>query len=140
MERAAPRTGGTAKVYLDVSGSMNAEMPQIIALLGRLSRYIRRPFWAFSDWSRRRCIKKRPACGADDRRHEPWPASSSTWRETRPAAAVVLTDGYIERLDRVAVQESLPAPACMPWLRATAVPPSSPAPGIPYTQLDKVPS
>jgi S-adenosylmethionine synthetase len=40
---------GTAQVYLDVSGSMNAEMPLIVGLLGQLSRYIRRPFWAFSD-------------------------------------------------------------------------------------------
>ena len=44
-----PKRAATANVYLDVSGSMYAEMPQIIALLGRLSRYIRRPFWAFSD-------------------------------------------------------------------------------------------
>jgi hypothetical protein len=40
---------GTAQVYLDVSGSMNAEMPLIVGLLGQLSRHIRRPFWAFSD-------------------------------------------------------------------------------------------
>ena len=33
----APRREGTTQVYLDVSGSMNAEMPQIIALLARLS-------------------------------------------------------------------------------------------------------
>ncbi len=46
---AVPRRGGSAQVYLDVSGSMDAEMPLIVALLGRLARYIRRPFWAFSD-------------------------------------------------------------------------------------------
>ncbi|TVQ40554.1 MAG: hypothetical protein EA370_03505, partial [Wenzhouxiangella sp.] len=40
---------GTAQVYLDVSGSMNAEMGLLIALLAKLSRWIRRPFWAFSD-------------------------------------------------------------------------------------------
>ena len=44
-----PGPEGTAQIYLDVSGSMYAEMPLIVALLGRLSRYIRRPFWAFSD-------------------------------------------------------------------------------------------
>jgi hypothetical protein len=44
-----PKRTATANVYIDVSGSMYSEMPQIIALLGRLSRYIRRPFWAFSD-------------------------------------------------------------------------------------------
>ena len=44
-----PKRTGAANVYLDVWGSINAEMPYIIALLGRLSRYIRRPFWAFSD-------------------------------------------------------------------------------------------
>ena len=40
---------GSAHVYLDVSGSMDAEMPLIVALLGRLTPYIRRPFWAFSN-------------------------------------------------------------------------------------------
>jgi len=44
-----PKRAAVANVYLDVSGSMDMEMPQIIALLGRLSRYIRRPFWAFSN-------------------------------------------------------------------------------------------
>ena len=44
----ALRPEGRAQVYLDVSGSMNAEMPLVVALLGRLSHWIRRPFWAFS--------------------------------------------------------------------------------------------
>lgn len=43
------KNDGTAQVYLDVSGSMNAEMPLVIGLLNRLGRHIRRPFWAFSD-------------------------------------------------------------------------------------------
>ena len=49
MEHDASQTHRRPHVYLDVWGSMNAEMPYIIALLGRPSRYIRRPFWAFSD-------------------------------------------------------------------------------------------
>ena len=76
-----PKREGTVQVYLDVSGSMSAEMPVVIALLGRLSRYIRRPFWAFSDevapaiiehgqpWPRPRVGRAWPAslrpCGAD---------------------------------------------------------------------------
>jgi hypothetical protein len=44
----AARPEGRAQVYLDVSGSMNAEMPLVVSLLGQLSRWIRRPFWAFS--------------------------------------------------------------------------------------------
>jgi hypothetical protein len=48
-EGVIPRREGTAQIYLDVSGSMHAEMPLVIALLARLSNWIRRPFWAFSD-------------------------------------------------------------------------------------------
>jgi hypothetical protein len=40
----APGKRGRAQVYLDVSGPMNTEMPLIVALPGRLSAWIRRPF------------------------------------------------------------------------------------------------
>lgn len=93
------RHAGTAQVYLDVSGSMSAEMPQIVALLGQLSGLIRRPFWAFSDAVAPAVIEhgvlKAQTTGG---------TSMSCVLEhlirTRPAAAVVVTDGYIEELDR----------------------------------------
>lgn len=40
---------GSASVYLDVSGSMGDEMPHVLSLLNRLRRYIKMPFWAFSN-------------------------------------------------------------------------------------------
>lgn len=94
---------GSAYVYLDVSGSMNAELPLIIALLGRLSGYIRRPFWAFSNvvapariengrlvtsttgGTSMRCVLEHIA------RH-------------KPRAAVVVTDGYIEPMTAADVE------------------------------------
>jgi hypothetical protein len=91
------RPEGSAQVYLDVSGSMNAEMPLIVGLLGQLSRHIRRPFWAFSD-------EVAPARIVNGQLQA---ATSGGTRmtcviehlqRTRPAAAVVVTDGYIEPL------------------------------------------
>ncbi len=97
-EGSAPRRAGTAQVYLDVSGSMHAEMPQIVNLLGQLSGLIRRPFWAFSDVVApaviERGVLKAQTTGG---------TSLSCVLEhvirTRPASAVVVTDGYIEALD-----------------------------------------
>ena len=91
--------GGTAQVYLDVSGSMNAELPLIIALLNRLGRHIRRPFWAFSN-------VVAPALIRDGRLESETTGGTSMScvlahiAQTLPASAVVVTDGYIETLDR----------------------------------------
>ena len=88
---------GTAQVYLDVSGSMNAEMGLLIALLGRLSRWIRRPFWAFSD-------ELAPAVIENGQLKTSTSGGTSLacviahLEKTRPSSAVIITDGYIERL------------------------------------------
>jgi hypothetical protein len=93
-----PGQPASAQVYLDVSGSMNAEMPLIIALLARLSRHIRRPFWAFSD-------EVAPARIIDGRLEAATTGGTSMscvlehLAKTRPPAAVVVTDGYIEHLE-----------------------------------------
>ena len=59
--------------------------------------------------------------------------------KTRPEAAVVLTDGYIEKLDREAVMK-----ASATRLHVLVTRDGSPAEisraGLAYTQLDKVPS
>jgi hypothetical protein len=95
---AVKRQSGTAQVYLDVSGSMNAEMPLIVGLMHGLRRYIRRPFWAFSDVV---AVAK-----IVDGRLEAETTGGTSMAcvlqhviETRPSSAVVVTDGYIERLD-----------------------------------------
>ena len=134
--RTAP--DGTAQVYLDVSGSMYAEMPLIVALLGRLSRYIRRPFWAFSDIVAPAVIEngrlKAQTSGG---------TSMSCVLEhlalTKPASAIVITDGYIER-----VYSRLIAGISSTKFHAIVTRDGSPSElnraGIAYTQLDEVPS
>lgn len=129
---------GSAQVYLDVSGSMNAEMPQVIALLGRLSRYIHRPFWAFSDVVAPAVIEH-----GQLKTHTTGGTSIACVLEhvalTRPLAAVVVTDGYIEKLDKSLVSKILNIK-----LHVVLTRDGSPAEleraGLSYTQLDKVPS
>ena len=129
---------GTAQVYLDVSGSMHAEMPLIVQLLRLLSRYIRRPFWAFSD-------EVAPATIVNGQlRAETSGGTSMSCvlqhiAATRPASAVVVTDGYIEKLPG-----SLVRSIGNTRLHAIISRDGSPAElrnaGIPYTQLARIPS
>jgi hypothetical protein len=88
---------GSAHVYLDVSGSMNAEMPLIVALLGRLAPYIRRPFWAFSNVVAPACIKQGRLI-ADTTGGTSMGCVLEHVARTKPRAAIVVTDGYIEPL------------------------------------------
>ena len=131
------RSAATANVYLDVSGSMCAEMPQIIALLGRLSRHIRRPLWAFSN-----CVA--PAVIKNGQLVVSTTGGTSMacvlehLAQTRPATAIVITDGYIERLC-----PSLVKRVAGIRLHALVTRDGSPAElrraAISYTQLEKVP-
>ena len=133
-----PKRAATANVYLDVSGSMYAEMPQIIALLGHLSRYIRRPFWAFSNCIAPAVIKNGQLV-ASTTGGTSMACVLQHLAQTRPATAIVITDGYIERLC-----PSLVKNAAGVRLHALVTRDGSPAElrraGIPYTQLEKVPS
>ena len=133
-----PKRAATANVYLDVSGSMYAEMPQIIALLGRLSRYIRRPFWAFSNCIAPAVIKNGQLV-ASTTGGTSMACVLEHLAQTRPATAIVITDGYIERLC-----PSLVKNVAGVRLHALVTRDGSPAElrraGIPYTQLEKVPS
>ena len=133
-----PKRAATANVYLDVSGSMYAEMPQIIALLGRLSRYIRRPFWAFSNCVAPAVIKNGQLV-ASTTGGTSMACVLQHLAQTRPATAIVITDGYIERLCPSLVEK-----AAGVRLHALVTRDGSPAElrraGIPYTQLEKVPS
>jgi hypothetical protein len=132
------RPEGTAQVYLDVSGSMSAEMPLIVGLLSQLSRHIRRPFWAFSD----------EVAPAKIVRGQLQAATSGGTRmgcviehleRTRPNSAVVVTDGYIEPLGKTVLQR-----AAATRLHAIVTRDGSPfalaRAGIPYTQLGRLPS
>ena len=128
---------GTAQVYLDVSGSMNAEMPLIIGLLARLGRFIRKPLWAFSDVvAKAKIVNGRLL--ADTTGGTSMACVLEHIAETRPAAAVVVTDGYIETL----------SPALLVGVRGTRLHvivtrDGSPAmlhqAGISYSQLSELP-
>ena len=129
---------GTAQVYLDVSGSMNAEMPLVIGLLNRLGRHIRRPFWAFSDHVAPAVIENRQLRTSTSGGTSMLCVLDHVAR-TRPDAAIVVTDGYIESisLQQVAKTGSTRLHVLItrdgnPDLIARA--------DLPYTQLEKVPS
>ena len=133
-----PKREGTAQVYLDVSGSMDAELPLIIGLLRLLSRYIQRPFWAFSTEVAPAIIKG----GQLQTITSGGTSMTCVLRhvaETRPTSAVVVTDGYIEALDTrlIATTSGTRLHTIItrdghPWGLERA--------GIPYTQLDEVPA
>lgn len=132
------RPEGTTQVYLDVSGSMNAEMPHIVALLAQLGGRIRRPLWAFSDVVApaeivRGQLKAQTSGGTSIQ------CVIEHVARTRPAAAIVLTDGYIETPPR-----KLIATIAGIRLHVLVTRDGNPAQiakaGLPYTQLEKLPT
>ncbi len=129
---------GSAQVYLDVSGSMNTEMPMVIALLNRLGRHIRRPFWAFSDQVAPAVIE-RGQLRTSTTGGTSMQCVLEHVAKTRPDAAIVVTDGFIEAISRSQVAKTqgtrlhvLVTRHGNPGLIAKA--------GLPYTQLEKVPT
>ncbi|MBC2663782.1 hypothetical protein H7F50_18860 [Novosphingobium flavum] len=133
------RKGETAQVYLDVSGSMNTEMPALIALLARLSGHIRRPFWAFSD----DVVPARIKAGKLVTSTTGGTSMACVLRhviETRPRAAVVVTDGFIEGLDPDLVVAARSAARLHAVIARHGSPAALKAAGIPYTQLQRYPS
>jgi hypothetical protein len=117
---------------------MHAEMPLIIALLGRVSRYIRRPFWAFSDVVAPAVIEngqlKTTTSGGTS-----MTCVLEHLVKTQPVSAVIITDGYIEEVSRKQI-----AQASATRIHALVTRDGNPSAlrkaGITYTQLDKVPS
>jgi len=138
-ESTAARKGETAQVYLDVSGSMNSEMPALIALLARLSGHIRRPFWAFSD----EVVPARISEGKLVTSTTGGTSMACVLRhviETRPRAAVVITDGFIESLDTDLVAGARSAARLHAVIARHGSPAALKAARIPYTQLQRFPS
>jgi hypothetical protein len=133
----APRHQGSAQVYLDVSGSMWAEMPLLIALLSRLSPYVRRPFWAFSTEVARAHIED----GQLRTRTTGGTRLSCVLEhlaQTRPSAAVIITDGVVEQIQARTVALTEPT-----RLHAIITHGGNPvrlrSAGIPFTQLERLP-
>jgi predicted metal-dependent peptidase len=117
---------------------MNAEMPHIVALLAQLGGRIRRPLWAFSDVVApaeivRGQLKAQTSGGTSMR------CVIEHLTRTRPAAAIVLTDGYIETLPKALV-----AKIAGVRLHVLVTRDGNPAQiakaGLPYTQLEKLPT
>jgi hypothetical protein len=136
---AVPKCGGAAQVYLDVSGSMDAEMPLIVALLGRLARHIRRPFWAFSDTVAPARIEG-GRLQADTTGGTSMTCVLEHLVRTRPPAAVVVTDGYIEALDGRDVASAAARTRIHVLVTRDGSPEQVRKAGLPYTQLSRVPS
>ena len=134
----AARPEGRAQIYLDVSGSMNAEMPLIVALLGHLSSWIRRPFWAFSTEVVPAVIE-RGALKAGTSGGTSLECVIAHVEKTRPASAVIVTDGFVEAIPK----KRIAALAGTTRLHAIVTRDGNPsllkAAGIPYSQLGRLP-
>ncbi len=126
---------GTTQIYLDVSGSMNHEMDALVSLIWRLRRFIRLPFWAFSDTVEPAEIRN----GRLVTSTTGGTSMDAVLRHvalTRPGKAVVITDGYIENCDRDLIKA-----VSGQDIRAIVSRDGSPAQleraGIPYSQLGR---
>jgi hypothetical protein len=135
----ALRPEGRAQVYLDVSGSMNAEMPLVVALLGRLSQWIRRPFWAFSTEVVPAVIE-RGVLKAGTSGGTSLECVLAHVEQTRPACAVIVTDGFVETIPK----RRLVGLARHTRLHAIVTRDGNPAQlknaGLAYSQLGRLPS
>lgn len=129
---------GTAQIYLDVSGSMNAEMGLIIGLLNRLRRFIRMPFWAFSTKVSPARIEG-GALKTDTTGGTSLPCVLEHITKTRPESAVIVTDGYIETIPRSLVLQTNHTRIHTLLTRDGSASELHRA-GLSYTQLPKVPS
>jgi predicted metal-dependent peptidase len=129
---------GNANVYLDVSGSMDAEMPLVVSLLNKVRKFIRMPFWAFSN-------KVSPARIESGKLQTDSTGGTSIacvlqhLALAKPVCAVVVTDGYIGSIDTEMLR------ACS-GTRLTAIvtrdgdPSALHRAGISYVQLEKLPN
>jgi predicted metal-dependent peptidase len=129
---------GSAHVYLDVSGSMYAEMPLVVALLGKLTTYIRRPFWAFSNVVAPARIEQGRLI-ADTTGGTSMSCVLDHVARTKPRAAIVVTDGYIETLSPAQVAATAATRLHVIVTRGGNANLLQRA-GLPYTQLSRLPS
>ena len=138
-ETTHPTRAGSAHVYLDVSGSMNAEMPMIVALLGRLRPYIRRPFWAFSNVVAPARIEQGRLL-AETTGGTSMSCVLAHVARTKPRAAIVVTDGYIEALDRQDVTAATTHTRLHIIVTRDGNTTLLQRAGLPHTQLSRLPS
>ena len=117
---------------------MNAEMPMIVALLGRLAGWIQRPFWAFSTEVAPAVIE-RGQLRAATTGGTSLACVLKHVELTRPSAAVIVTDGYVESLRA----NSIARLRSTTRLHAIVTRDGNAAvlrqAGLPYTQLARLP-
>ncbi len=133
----ATKPEGRAQIYLDVSGSMNAEMPLIVGLLGALSCWIRRPFWAFSTEVVPAVIEG-GALKAGTSGGTSLECVLEHVAKTRPSCAVIVTDGYVEQIPKRRVA-AIRATRLHAIVTRDGNPSLLKAAGIPYSQLGRLP-
>ena len=134
----ATKPEGRAQVYLDVSGSMNAEMPLIVGLLGQLSSWIRRPFWAFSTEVVPAVIEG-GALKAGTSGGTSLECALEHIAKTRPSCAVIVTDGYVEQIPKRRIA-AIRATRLHAIVTRDGNPSLLKAAGIPYSQLGRLPT
>ena len=128
---------GRAHVYLDASGSMDAELPLLVSVLARLAGHITRPFWAFSTVVAPARIEEGRLI-ADTTGGTSMRCVLEHVARHRPRAAVVVTDGYIEALSASDVAAVRATRLHILVTRDGTTVPFARM-GLPYTQLGKVP-
>jgi hypothetical protein len=88
---------GRAMVYLDASGSMAQELPLVVALLAQMGHLVSRPLWAFStEVQPARLVGRRLDLTSTGGTSMACVLEHVAKRQ--PRAAVVITDGFIERI------------------------------------------
>jgi hypothetical protein len=118
---------------------MNAEMPLVVALLGRLSTYIRRPFWAFSNVVAPARIEQGRLV-ANTTGGTSMGCVLDHVARTKPRAAIVVTDGYIEALSPKLVAAASATTRLHVIVTRDGNAVLLQRAGLPYTQLSRLPS
>ena len=89
---------GQVQVYLDVSGSMHGELPDLLAVLASFHGYIQRPLYAFST----EVVPAKIVRGELVAKTSGGTSIECVLRhveKTRPRVALVVTDGYVEAVE-----------------------------------------
>jgi len=131
------KPGSTTAVYLDVSGSMHGEIQALVHLLTRLSVYVQKPFWAFSDDVVPAVIRK----GILETATSGGTSIDAVLRhfaDSDREKAVVITDGYIADCDQ-ALLARLKQKSLFAIVSRDGSPAQLERAGIPYFQLEPFP-
>lgn len=105
-DTAHPQPAGSVQIYLDVSGSMNSFLDALVALLAEFSSHIRKPLWAFSTEVHPARILR----GKLETKTTGGTAMNCVYRhirQTRPAKALIITDGFVEESSAAASPHEL---------------------------------